>query len=147
MLYLRILNINTSSYLFHRTLNIPRFRNMPGFSKYIRVLNMSGFTKRTLHHTDAWQGSDYSSGFGYTRVLNIPGLGKVLKKFCIIDDWQNSKHSSGSKHATVLNTVCQGYAIFTSSFYFYSLYFLGHLKHFHRSLENYHRKFNFCRGK
>ena len=53
MLYLRVLNINTSSYLFGRILNIPRFQNMPGSSKYIRVLNMSGFIKRTLHHTDA----------------------------------------------------------------------------------------------
>ena len=43
-------------------------------SEYIRVLNMSVFIKKTLHHIDAWQGSDY---FAYTRVLNIH---KVLKK-------------------------------------------------------------------
>ena len=41
---------------------------------------MSGFIKKTLHHIDAWQGSDYSSGFAYTKVVNIPGLHKVLKK-------------------------------------------------------------------
>ena len=31
MLYIRALNINTSSYLFDRVLNIPRFQNMPEF--------------------------------------------------------------------------------------------------------------------
>ena len=51
----------------------------------------------------AWQGSDYSSGSAYTRVLNIPGLHKVLKKSCIMDAWQDSKYSSGSEHPTVLN--------------------------------------------
>ena len=61
MLYLRVLNINTSSYLFHRIINIPRSQNMPG-------LNMSGFIKKKLHHVDARQGSDYSSDFAYTRV-------------------------------------------------------------------------------
>ena len=29
MLYLRVLNINTSSYLFYRILNIPQSQNMP----------------------------------------------------------------------------------------------------------------------
>ena len=29
---------------------------------------------------DAWQGSEYSSGFEYTRILNMPMLHKVLKK-------------------------------------------------------------------
>ena len=28
----------------------------------------------------AWQGSDYSPGSAYTKVLNIPGLHKVLNK-------------------------------------------------------------------
>ena len=41
---------------------------------------MSGFIKNTLHHIDAWQGSDYSSGSAYIRVLNILVLYKVLKK-------------------------------------------------------------------
>ena len=49
-------------------------------SEYIRFLNMSGFIRTTLHHIDAWQGTDYSSGSAYTRVLNVPGLHKVLKK-------------------------------------------------------------------
>ena len=49
-------------------------------SEYIRVLNMSGFIKKMLHHKDDWQGSDYFSGFAYTRVLNIPWSHKVLKK-------------------------------------------------------------------
>ena len=31
MLHLRVLNINTSSYLFDRTLNITGFQNIPGF--------------------------------------------------------------------------------------------------------------------
>ena len=34
-------------------------------SKYVRVLNMSGFIKKSLHHIDAWQGTDYSSGSAY----------------------------------------------------------------------------------
>ena len=54
--------------MFDRVLNIPRFQNM------------SGFIKETLHHIDAWQGYDYSLGSAYTRVLNIPGLHKALKK-------------------------------------------------------------------
>ena len=62
----------TSSYIFDRVVNIPRFQN--------RVLNMSGFIKKTLHHIDAWQGSDYSSVSAYTRVLNLPVLHKVVKK-------------------------------------------------------------------
>ena len=64
---------------------------------------MSGFIKKTLHHIDAWQGPGYSSGSAYTRVLNMPGLDKVLKKWCIKDAWQESKYSSSSEHATVLN--------------------------------------------
>ena len=71
-------------------------------SEYIRVLNMPGFIKKTLHNIDAWQSSDYSSGSAYIRDLNIPGLQKVLKRWCIIDAWQGSKYSSGSEHVTVL---------------------------------------------
>ena len=41
---------------------------------------MSGFIKKTQHHIDAWQGSDYSSGSVYTRVITMLGLHKVLKK-------------------------------------------------------------------
>ena len=41
---------------------------------------MSGFIKKTLHHIDACQGSDYSSGSANTGVLNMPELHKVLKK-------------------------------------------------------------------
>ena len=41
---------------------------------------MSRFIKQTLHHIDAWQSSDYYSGYAYTMVLNMPGLHKVLKK-------------------------------------------------------------------
>ena len=41
---------------------------------------MSGFIEKTLHQIDAWQDSDYSSASTYTRVLNVPGLYKVLKK-------------------------------------------------------------------
>ena len=40
---------------------------------------MSGFIKKPLLDIDAWQGSDYSSGSAYTRVLNMSGLHKVLK--------------------------------------------------------------------
>ena len=35
---------------------------------------------RKRYITDAWQGSKYSSGSEYDRVLNIPGLNKVLNK-------------------------------------------------------------------
>ena len=71
-------------------------------SEFIRVLNMPGFIKKTLHHIDAWQSSDYTSGSAYTRDLNIPGLQKVLKRWYIIDAWQDYKYSSGSEHLTVL---------------------------------------------
>ena len=49
-------------------------------SVYSRVLNMSGFIKKTLRHIDASQGTKYSSGSAYTKVLHLAGLHKVLKK-------------------------------------------------------------------
>ena len=64
---------------------------------------MSGFIKKTLHHLDAWQGSEYSLGSEYIRVLNMQRLHKVLKKCCIIDAWQDSKYSLGSEYGKVLN--------------------------------------------
>ena len=72
---------------------------------------MSGFIKKTLHHIDAWQGTDYSSGSTYTKVLNIPGLHKVLKKMnCIIDAWEDSKYSQALKicHGSKYARVAQG---------------------------------------
>ena len=102
MLYLRVLNkilhhiCLTGFWIYHG------FKICQG-SEYIKVLNMSRFIKKTLHHIDAWQGSNYSSGSAYTRVLNMPGLHKVLKKCCIIDAGQDSNYSWGSEHATVLN--------------------------------------------
>ena len=54
---------------------------------YITVLNMSSFIKKTLHHIDAWQGFDYSSGSEYTRVLNMPVLHKVLNKPLYYSIW------------------------------------------------------------
>ena len=33
-----------------------------------------------LHHIDAWQDSDYSSGSEHAMVLNMPGLHKALSK-------------------------------------------------------------------
>ena len=47
-------------------------------SEHISVQNISGFIKKTLHHVDAWQSTDYSSGSAYTRVLYMPGLHKAL---------------------------------------------------------------------
>ena len=44
---------------------------------------MSGFIKKTLHHIDTSQGTDYSSGSSYTRVLNMTGLHKILKKMLL----------------------------------------------------------------
>ena len=40
---------------------------------------MPVFVKKTIH-LDAWQGSEYPSGSEYTKILNMPGLHKVLKK-------------------------------------------------------------------
>ena len=102
MLYLRVLN----KMLHH--IYLKGFWIYHGFkicqgSEYIKVLNMSRFIKKTLHHIDAWQGSNYSSGSGYTRVLNMPGLHKVLKKMLHYRCWTGFKYSSGSEHATVLN--------------------------------------------
>ena len=57
---------NTSSYIFE--------------SEYIRVLIMSGFIKKALHHIDTWQSSYCSSVSAYNSVLNMPMLHKVLKK-------------------------------------------------------------------
>ena len=31
---------------------------------------------------DAWKGSEYCSGSEYTKILNMPGLHKILKKCC-----------------------------------------------------------------
>ena len=80
MLYLRVLNkilhriYLTGFWIYHG------LRICQG-SEYIRVLIMSGFIKKTLYHIDAWQGSDYSWGSAYTRVLNMTGLHKLLKKW------------------------------------------------------------------
>ena len=52
---------------------------------------------------DAWQTSEYSPSSEYTKVLNMIGLHKVLKKCCIIDDWQDFQYSRGSEYASVLN--------------------------------------------
>ena len=90
--YARVLNVSGVWVAILRVLNkvlqciyLTGFWIYHGFkmcqgSEYIRVLNMSGFIKKTLHHIDAWQSTDYSSGSAYTRVLNMPGLHKVLKK-------------------------------------------------------------------
>ena len=77
MLYLRVLNK-----IFHR-IYLTGFLIYHGFkicqsSEYIRVLNISGFIKKTLHHIYALQGTDYFSGSAYTRVLNMPGLYKAV---------------------------------------------------------------------
>ena len=102
MLYLRDLNkilhriYLTSFWLYHS------FKICHG-PEYIRVLNMSGFIKKALYRIDAWQSTDYSSGSAYTRVLNMPGLHKVLKNMLRLDAWQDSKYCSGSEHAMALN--------------------------------------------
>ena len=57
----------TSKYIFDRIMNIPRV------SKYAKVLNILGFWK-----CQASLRSDYSSSSAYTRVLNMPGLHKIL---------------------------------------------------------------------
>ena len=83
-----------------------------------RVLNMSGFIEKTLHHIDAWKGSDYSSSSGskYARVTE--GSKKMMHHRCltgfqiflrfwtghgseharrsIIDIWYGSKYASSS---------------------------------------------------
>ena len=79
ILHLRVLN-KILSRIYLTELWVYRGFKICQDSEYIRVLNMSGFIKKTLHHLDVWQGSDYSSGSAYTRVLNMPGLYKVLKK-------------------------------------------------------------------
>ena len=56
-----------------------RFKICQG-SECTRVLNMPEFIKKTLHHADAWQGSEYFSGPEYARALNMSGLRKVLKR-------------------------------------------------------------------
>ena len=104
---LNMLNLRDLNKILHRVY-LTGFWIYHGFkicqgSEYIRVLNMSGFIKKTLHHIDTWQGIDYSSGSSYTRVLNMPGLHKVLKKCCFKDAWQDSKYSSGTENATILN--------------------------------------------
>ena len=51
-------------------------------SEYIRVLNMSGFIKKRLHHIDTLQGPNYFSGSKYSRVTECS-----LKKCCVKDAW------------------------------------------------------------
>ena len=38
--------------------------------------------KQKRYIIDAWQGSEYSSGFEYNRILNMPGLQKIIEKCC-----------------------------------------------------------------
>ena len=65
--------------------------------EYTRVLTMSGFIKKTLHHIDAWQDPDYTSGSAYTGLHNV--LSKMLQHRCLT----GFQYSSGSEHETVLN--------------------------------------------
>ena len=67
MLYLRVLNK-----IFHR-IYLTGFLIYHGFKicqsyEYIRVLNMSGFIKKTLHHIDAYR------VLIIPQVLDIPGF-------------------------------------------------------------------------
>ena len=59
MLYLRVLIKYFILYLTGFYIN-QGFQIRQG-SQYIRVLNMSGLIKKTLHRIDVSQGSDYSS--------------------------------------------------------------------------------------
>ena len=52
---------------------------------------------------DAWQGSEYCSGSEYTKILNMPGLHKILKKCCTIDARQGYTYSSCYEYGKVLN--------------------------------------------
>ena len=73
-----------------------------------------GLRKRYI--IDVWQGSEYSSGSEYIRILNMPGLHKVLKKMlhhrCLTGSrifvrfwiWQGSRYSritQGSEQNTM----------------------------------------------
>ena len=49
------------------------------------------------------KGSEFSSGSESTRILNMSGLHKVLKKSCSIDAWQDSEYSSSSEYGSILN--------------------------------------------
>ena len=60
------------------------------------------FIQKTLHHR-CLTGSECSSGSKYTRILNMSGLHKLLKKCCITDAWQDAKYSSSYKYDRVLN--------------------------------------------
>ena len=103
MLYLRVLNeildlLHLTGFWIYHSFKICQY------SKYFRVLNVSGFIKKTLHHIDAWQSSDYSLDSAYTLVLNMLGVTQdSLKKWYIMNAWQDSKYSLGSEHVTVLN--------------------------------------------
>ena len=46
---------------------------------------------------------EYSSGSEYTKILNMPGLYKVLKRCCTIDALQDYVYCSGSEYGKVLN--------------------------------------------
>ena len=49
-------------------------------------VNMSpGFIKKKRYIIDVLQGSEYSSGSEYTRILNMTGLHKVIKKCSTIN--------------------------------------------------------------
>ena len=79
MLYLRVLN-KILHWIYFAEFWIYRGFKICQGSEYIRVLSLSCFIKKTLHHIDVWESSEYSSGSACTRVLNLPGLHKVLKK-------------------------------------------------------------------
>ena len=66
------------------------------------IIYFPGFIKKQCI-IDVWQSSEYSSGSEYTRILNMPGLHKILKTCCTLDAWQDPEYSSGSEYGRVLN--------------------------------------------
>ena len=46
---------------------------------------------RKSYIIDAWQGSEYSWGSEYTRILNMQGLRNVLNKTFRIDIWKGPR--------------------------------------------------------
>ena len=68
------------------------------YGKYVTRVH-----KKKRYIIDVLQGSEYSSGSEYTRILNMTGLHKVIKKCSTINAWNDSEYSWGCEYGRVLN--------------------------------------------
>ena len=120
--------------------------NATHFSKPPTLANRHPYPHwRTTHVTDARtqptlaRHPRYQASHASTPLMT-PTLAQIARHFS--DSWISNLAFKAFNSQIPTGNL----AVFTFSFHFYSRYYLGLLKHSHRSLENCHRRLNFFRG-